>query len=993
MLSPTFTDSTVVTKICVCLIATLFLSSLLPANCWGQAPDFSRELPRIQPLEPREALNAFRLQSGFQIEQVASEPLVTDPVAIAFDENSRLYVVEMRGYSEDENLQIGRIRRLEDQDGDGRFDQSTIYVDGLSWPTAVACYDGGIFVAAAPHIWYYKDQDGDGRADVSRIVFDGFGRTNVQGLLNTFKWGLDQRLYGATSSSGATIQSKQADPINLRGRDFAFDPRTERLAPISGGAQHGMSFNGWGERFVCSNSDHIQFICFEDHYIKRNPYLAPPPTRQSIATDGPQASVFRASPVEPWRIVRTRLRVAGEVPGPVEGGGTAAGYFTGATGVTIFRGDAWPHDQYDLAFVCDVGSNLIHRKKLQRAGISYRADRIDEGDEFLTSTDIWFRPVQLANGPDGALYVVDMYREVIEHPKSLPPVIKRHLDLTSGRERGRIYRIIPDRFAQEPPPKLGEANNQQLAQLLDHTNGWHRETAARLLWERNYDGAIPTLERLVTQATHPEGRIRALRSLKSANKITAKLLQQALSDRHPQVRRHAVQLTEGLMASSPGLAKKLSGMTNDPSLLVRYQLAFSLGEINAKDRIQPLSELAKRDATSRYMRAAIQSSLSSGCGAMLALLAEDRNWCRHANNLPIIQLLVTQIARQQAEEDLQEVEQLLQKLQQEGDDLAAMILENLNPPSESDLAKMMTAGIWLEIREQILTDARKIVQDTNLRSDQRIPAIERLRLGSLNDQAELLETLISPSEDLRIQRAAVKTLTQYNDPAVASILISAWPTYSPQLRRQISDRLMLRANWQEQLLKAFESEQIASGDIDLPRWKSLLKKESSILTRLNQLTVSSTVSADRLKLLNDYQEALQQPGEIERGKKLFVKHCSRCHKADDTGFEIGPNLAAMKNRGKQAILTNVILPNQEVNPQYLSYTATTQDGRVLSGMLTDETATSVTIRRDQENSDTLLRVDLDELRSTGRSLMPEGFEKEIDPQGMTDLISFLMSLK
>ncbi|MDG2384659.1 MAG: HEAT repeat domain-containing protein [Pirellulaceae bacterium] len=993
MLRHTFYYLTVVPGFSVCLMATFILSSLPAGNCCGQAPDFSEELPRIQPLEPAEAIKSFRLQSGFKIEQVASEPLVTDPVAIAFDENGRLYVVEMRGYSEDEKLQIGRIRRLEDQDGDGQFDHSTTYVDGLSWPTAIACYDGGIFVAAAPHIWYYKDQDGDGRADESRIVFDGFGRTNVQGLLNTFKWGLDQRLYGATSSSGATIQRTNAAPINLRGRDFAFDPRTERLTPISGGAQHGMSFNGWGERFVCSNSDHIQFICFEDHYIKRNPFLAPPPTRQSIASDGPQANVFRASPVEPWRVVRTRLRVAGDVPGPVEGGGTAAGYFTGATGVTIYRGDAWPHDEYDLAFVCDVGSNLIHRKKLHRTGISYQANRIDEGDEFLTSTDIWFRPVQLANGPDGALYVVDMYREVIEHPKSLPPVIKRHLDLTSGRERGRIYRIIPESFSQESPAKLGNLSNPQLAELLDHPNGWHRETAARLLWERNYNSAVPILKRLVTKAAHPEGRIRALRSLKSAKQISPTLLHQALSDPHPQVRRHAVQLTEELLPTSSRLTSKLCAMTDDPSLLVRYQLAFSLGRIGVADRIQPLSELAKQDAKSRYMRAAIQSSLGSGCGAMLAHLAKDRSWCQQSNNLPLIQQLVTQIARQQTAGDIHELEQLLQRLQRENDGLAATILANLNPPAESELARTMTTGVWLQIREQMLTEARQFAQDTNQTSAQRVAAIERLSLGQLVDQTPLLTELISPSEDLRVQLAAVNTLTQFNHPTVANILIEAWPTCSPQLRRQVSDKLMTRTSWQEQLLEAFESGRIASGDIDLPRWKSLLKDNSPILARLNQLTVSTATSADRHKLLKQYQAALQQTGDPHRGKKLFSQHCARCHKADDTGFEIGPNLAAMKNRGRQAILTNVILPNQEVNPQYLSYTVTTQDGRVLSGMLTDETATSVTIRRDQENSDTLLRVDLEELRSTGRSLMPEGFEKEIDPQGMTDLISFLMSLK
>ena len=166
----------------------------------------------------------------------------------------------------------------------------------------------------------------------------------------------------------------------------------------------------------------------------------------SIAADGPQAEVFRTSPVEPWRIVRTRLRVAGAVPGPIEGGGRAAGYFTGATGATIYRGDAWPAEYRGQAFIGDVGSNIVHRKTLSADGVLLVANRADEGSEFVASTDIWFRPAQFANAPDGTLYIIDVYREVIEHPASLPPVIKKHLDLTSGRDRGRIYRIVPEGF-------------------------------------------------------------------------------------------------------------------------------------------------------------------------------------------------------------------------------------------------------------------------------------------------------------------------------------------------------------------------------------------------------------------------------------------------------------------------------------------------------------------------------------------------------------------
>ncbi|HND54927.1 MAG TPA: cytochrome C, partial [Pirellulaceae bacterium] len=439
--------------------------------------------------EPAEAQKLFHVVPGFKIELVASEPLLVDPVAMAFDERGRLFVIEMRDYSEDDKANLGRVRLLEDVDGDGKFDRSSIYADGLSWPTAICCYDGGVFVGAAPEIFYFRDTDGDGRADEKKHLFTGFARSNVQGLFNSFQWGHDNRIHGATSSSGATVllgpdhplakTTVEADkaPLTLRGRDFAIEPRSLRIAPTSGGAQHGMTFDVWGTRYVCSNSDHIQQVMFEDRYVARNPYLAAPSSRVSIAADGPQADVFRTSPVEPWRIVRTRLRVKGVVPGPVEGGGRAAGYFTSATGVTIYRGNAWPAEYYGYAIVGDVGGNLIHRKKLEPNGVPNVARRVDEKVEFITSEDIWFRPVQFANAPDGTLFVADMYRETIEHPASLPPAIKKHLDLTSGRDRGRIYRIVPDGFKQPTLPKLDQASTADLVATLAHPNGWHRDTA------------------------------------------------------------------------------------------------------------------------------------------------------------------------------------------------------------------------------------------------------------------------------------------------------------------------------------------------------------------------------------------------------------------------------------------------------------------------------------------------------------------------------------
>jgi len=456
-------------------MGALALCLLLSVRVSAGEPEVSaKDLPRVPPTEPSGALSTFQIKKGFRIELVAAEPLVVDPIAMAFDEDGRLFVVEMRDYPErrNERPHLGRIRMLEDTDGDGRFDKSAVYVDNLPWPTAVICWNGGIFVGATPDILYCKDTNGDGVAEVREVVFTGLAsdyapyevnKLNVQALFNGFTWGLDNRIHCANGGDGGNVHAVDSEfvrawrsragitpdselrtqkSVDLRGHDFSFDPRALRLRLESGGGQYGLSFDDRGGKFVCSNSAHIREVMYEERYGGRNPFCALPAAAVDIARDGPAAPVYRLSPDEPWRVIRTRWRVAGLVPGPVEGGGRPSGYFSGATGITIYRGNAFPEDFHGDAFVADCGSNLIHRKKLFPDGVGLIAQRAEDEQkvEFLASRDNWFRPVQMANAPDGTLYIADMYREVIEHPWSLPASIKQYLDLNSGNDRGRIYR-------------------------------------------------------------------------------------------------------------------------------------------------------------------------------------------------------------------------------------------------------------------------------------------------------------------------------------------------------------------------------------------------------------------------------------------------------------------------------------------------------------------------------------------------------------------------
>jgi putative membrane-bound dehydrogenase-like protein len=434
------------------------------------------------------------------LDLAAHEPLVEDPVSITFDEDGHLFAVEMRGYSERRDDNRGQIRMLFDDDDDGTFDRSTIFAKGLAWPTGLVCSQGGVFVVATPDLIWFKDTDGDGVADEKKVVFTGFGegvtRLNVQGLPNSLQWGPDNRIWGSAGTQGGKIrrpEQSSKEAVNISGSDFSFDPKTLDFRAENGRAQYGLSFDSSGRRFLSSNSNHIIAVMWEKGWTKPSPWYSLPRALASIATDGGAAPVFRISPDEPWRIVRTRWRVSGVVRGMVEGGGRVSGYFTGASGVTIYTGDALGPAYRDNAFTGDVGSNLVHRKIVSnQAGlVALRADRPkDEAErEFIASTDNWFRPTTYTNGPDGCFYISDMYREVIEHPWSLPEGIKKHLDLNSGTDRGRIYRVRPEEFQRRGTQKLSSFDNDKLAELLDHSNGWHRATAQRLLWERGDERA------------------------------------------------------------------------------------------------------------------------------------------------------------------------------------------------------------------------------------------------------------------------------------------------------------------------------------------------------------------------------------------------------------------------------------------------------------------------------------------------------------------------
>lgn len=983
---------------------SLILAALYPLH--ADEPDYSDELPAIPAKEPDEELASFTVKPPFEMQLAVAEPDVIDPVAMAFDENGRLYVVEMRDYSEQEHDFLGTIRLLEDADGDGVFEKSTVFADELSWPTAVACWDGGIFVGEPPHLLYLKDTTGDGVADVRKTIFTGFSRNNVQAMMNSLRWGLDNRIHGAGSSIGGSITftgDPQREPVRLGRQDFAFDPRTFEFETTTASSQHGMSFDDWGRKFLCSNSNHLQQAMYEDELIARNPYLKAPGGAVSIADDGPQAPVFRTSPVEPWRIVRTRLRVQGVVPGIIEFGGKVSGYFSSATGATIYRGDAWPKEWYGTAIIGDVGSNLIHRKRVDTDVLPFIATRVDDESEFVAAADTWFRPVQFENGPDGTLYVADFYRETIEHPKSLPESIKKHLNLAT-RARGRIWRIAPEDFTPRPAPKLGEATTAELVELLAHPNAWHRTTASRLIFEQRDESAIPLLAAMLENSDSPLGRLHALFALDGLSAMTTDHVAAALNDEHARVRENAAKLAASRLAESPELLDSLIALTDDDDIWVRYRAAFALGGIaietsdasdasdaNRQQAIEALIGVLRRDGANRWMRLAVMSSLTGQEAGVLASLLRDEASVSVDHVSTVCRDLAAIVARRNRPDEIDVVAAAIGTAPKSAP-ARAVVNAWLADPS-SAVRKAFATGSLQALISQRLTAARQVALDNEAEVAKRLAAIGTLRLAPFDTTAEAFDELATGRQPTDVQRAAVNLLRGYGDAGVAERLIAAWPRLSPSVREVAAEALTSTAQNAGSLLDAIEAQEFSAAALPEAQ-RQLLRQhpDKAIRDRATQL-LASTALSERDDVVAAYRTSLELEGDPAQGKAHFQKHCIVCHKIGSEGHEVGPNLTAIKARGPEFILLNVLDPSREVNPEFVDYALVTRDGVVKTGLIASESPTAITLKRAEGVTESVLRLDIEQLESTGRSIMPDGLEKQLDQQAMADVIAYLMSLE
>jgi putative membrane-bound dehydrogenase-like protein len=976
------------------------------------------------PRSPQDSLNALKARPGFTVELVAAEPLVTDPIAFDWGPDGKLWVVEMGDYPlglDNKGKPGGRIKFLEDTDGDGKYDKATVFLDNLLFPSGIIAWRKGVLIACAPDIFYAEDTDGDGRADKREVLFTGFGEVNPQHRVNGLRWGLDNWIHCANGDfaqvrdrgpksakvvandpttrgvpftkeedvrrlflSGANIRSlKTGAGVDIRNRDFRIRPDEGLLDPQTGQAQYGLDRDDWGNWFGCNNARPMWHYVLDDHYLGRNPHVAAPNPRVEAPTS-----------------VTFPLGSAGRDTGTVRRPGGNA--WTSGCGITIYRDDLFGPEFTGNWFTCEPVHNLVHREITAPVGVTFTSRRADDEQqsEFLASTDTWFSPAMVRTGPDGALWVADIYRKVLEHPNWLPKGWESRVDVRAGHGLGRMYRVFPTGKPPRPVPRLDRLDTAGLVAALDSPNGWQRDTAQQLLLQRRDRAAVPLLERRAAESTRPPGRLHALCTLDGLSALKPAVLRRALTDSHPGIRRHALRLCEALLAQAPDLGAALGKLVSDPDPQVRLQLAYTLGEWDDPQAGKLLGQLLVQDAKDPYLLAAALSSLTKQNLPAVAetVIAHTRHGdpptflkdllgsALGFGHLRVMAALLGYVARPPAQGEgiadwrFAVLTDFLEALDQRN-----LSLEKLGEEGGAEVRSSLAhLGAYFAAARQTLADVRSP-------KEKRLLAIRLLGSGMGQHPADLarLTMLLVPQTPEDVQAAVITSLGQGRDPRIGEVLLLGWKSYGPALRSQVLDVLFRREEWLNTFLDALERKQMPASEIDAARRQRLLEHKSPAIHARAVKVFAGLVSPDRQKVVEAYRSALALTGGSNRGFHVFAKHCASCHRLGLIGYAVGPELGMVRDKPPEWFLPAIFDPNQAVEARYVNYLAVTKSGVMLTGVVSNESGNSITLVGPDGKQQVILRTNLEELVSTGKSLMAEGLEKDLKPQDVADVIALL----
>jgi len=967
------------------------------------------DLATDPPKSPDDSLACFRIEPGYFIELVAAEPLVLDPVAVAFDERGRLFVAEYADYPtgpvREGDPPLSRVVLLEDTDSDGRADARHVFADQLRFAHSLMAYRGGILVGAQTEIVFLKDTDGDRRADVRDVLFRGFVAAHPQMQIGNPRWGLDNQVYwnygpgeivrvGGPDGAGAmTIQIPQ--------KEFRFDPRTMEFGPASGLGQFGNTIDPFGHRFFCTNRNPIMAAPLSWEQWQRNPFFAGGRDHYDVGPSGGDTVVFP--------LVEMKSNYLSH-----------AGTHTSACGTTAYLGGLFGDPSTTDLFVCEPIGHLVTRTIVRASGHPLTAERARPKADFLASSDTWFRPASLATGPDGSLYLADMYRLWVEHPKFLPAEIASRLDWRAGDDRGRVWRIHPTAPRATVRPFHPPASDAALVDMLRDANGWRRRLAQRLVVERGIQGLAPPLRAMLGERDAESGarepafaRLHALWTLDGLGALSPDDLLAALADPDVFVRRDATKLAARFIAE-PRIFARVVELARDDDARVRFEVALTLGATDTPAAGDTRAELALRDGGESWFATAILTSVATRSGTVLGtMIARSAvGATTEANGAPrVIEARHARIVRELsaiagARGDVEELGALLAAIggtngppgrwwrQTAIAGLAAGLPRHrgdLGPRSLAALIDQPPDALRdaVEPVRRLLHEAASIAADETQPLEDRIEAVDLLPFLPAEPSRAACARLLAPNQPGALQAEAVRALQRSGARDAARLVLGRWAGLGPAARPIAVDLLLSRPETILDALDAMADGTVSPSVLDVDqRVRLLTHADASIKKRAIDL-LGQAVSANRTGVVRDFSAALTLAGASDAGMKVFDRVCAKCHRVDGRGHDVGPDISDVRNRDRAALLNDILDPNQKLEPRFTDYIVVSNDGRVLNGLIVSESPDAVVLRQSEGKEETIPRNAIDQLKASGKSLMPEGVETEINVRQMADLLEYL----
>ncbi len=882
----------------------------------------AREAPTAKDLD-----SVFKRDVPFAFEMFLSEPMVIDPVAMAFDEAGRLYVVENRGYPT--GPEMGKIALLENTDRIGGYETRHEFADeDLPFPNGVMCWKGGVFVTCAPDLLYLKDTDGDGRADIRKVVLTGFETTkSTQLRVNDPTLGPDGMVYLASGLSGGKIKRPNGDRVvDIKGGDLRFDPHDwDRFERVDGRCQYGQTFDEAGDRFICMNRQQAQHVVVDSATLKRNPRLRFSDTVKNMAENTVDDLLRGKNAAARIYPISSNTTTAD----------SHAGTFSAACAVTYWKGDL---------LSCDPTGNLVRRDIMVPDGATFIGRGPTNKREFLASVDDWFRPVFLAPGPNGALYICDMYRETIEHPDYLPKELRKRTSFDGGKSHGRIYAVGRPTFPKAR--KLVDASLQDLCKSLHSEFIWERDTAFRLLLEREEDAAVPELR---AEPLCP----RKIDLLAIRGALNSDLIARALRHEDETVR------IAGLRHADETKFEAVRRLATDPSARVRMKAALVLGRCQKEDGTS-LGKILMKAPNDRWTRAAVLAFAHEKADGILdATLAS-----------PGIDGQIDFMAEVGNAFPLKHRDRFVKRVCK---------IERLSAVPWQ-IAFLHGLEATDQIPDRMRAFATAILSDSKASQEARKYAL-MIAQGELARIAA--QQLLSPNAPAGLRRVAVGKLVEVG---AAGDLLSAerWSGYAPAMRTAVVDAVFADKDQSELLVAAMEDGTISAALLNGVQRKRLIQRFGD-----RAKDIFAERGGDRREVLKEWYDVAKMKGEGETGRVVFNAHCASCHRLEGNGWNVGPDLFGIRNAAKEATLAHILVPNQEIMPGFETVTVKTKDGRDVAGLLGSETETSVTIRQALGVETTILRDDIEKFAGLDVSLMPDGLEKAMTRQQMADLLAFL----